>query len=108
MPSRTLVAALAAEVIGTFLFFVVGAGAVIMDAQTGGAVGLIGIALAHGLVLAALGTAFAPISGGQFNPVVTVALWSCRPWHRLRPDQWRAVQPGGDRGPLAGWQGPNY
>ena len=26
-------------------------------------------------VLAALGTAFAPISGGQFNPVVTVALW---------------------------------
>lgn len=75
MPSRTLVAALAAEVIGTFLFFVVGAGAVIMDAQTGGAVGLIGIALAHGLALAALGTAFAPISGGQFNPVVTVALW---------------------------------
>ena len=75
MPSRTLVAALAAETIGTFLFFVVGAGAVIMDAQTGGVVGLIGIALAHGLVLAALGTAFAPISGGQFNPVVTVALW---------------------------------
>ena len=75
MPSRTLVAALAAEAIGTFLFFVVGAGAVIMDAQTGGEVGLLGIALAHGLVLAALGTAFAPISGGQFNPVVTVALW---------------------------------
>jgi len=48
---------------------------VIMDAQTGGEIGLLGIALAHGLVLAALGTAFAPISGGQFNPVVTVALW---------------------------------
>ena len=75
MPSRTLVTALAAETIGTFLFFVVGAGAVIMDAQTGGEIGLLGIALAHGLVLAALGTAFAPISGGQFNPVVTVALW---------------------------------
>ena len=75
MPSRTLVAALAAEVIGTFLFFVIGAGAVIMNAQTGGEVGLIGIALAHGLALAALGTAFAPVSGGQFNPVVTVALW---------------------------------
>jgi aquaporin Z len=75
MPSRTLVAALAAEAIGTFLFFVLGAGAVIMNAQTGGEVGLVGIALAHGLALAALGTAFAPISGGQFNPVVTVALW---------------------------------
>jgi aquaporin Z len=75
MPGRTLIAALAAEAIGTFLFFVLGAGAVIMNAQTGGEVGLIGIALAHGLALAALGTAFAPISGGQFNPVVTVALW---------------------------------
>ena len=75
MPSRTLIAALAAEAIGTFLFFVLGAGAVIMNAQSGGEVGLIGIALAHGLALAALGTAFAPISGGQFIPVVTVALW---------------------------------
>ena len=75
MPSRTLVSALAAEAIGTFLVFVLGAGAVIMNAQTGGDVGLVGIALAHGLALAALGTAFAPISGGQFNPVVTVALW---------------------------------
>jgi len=75
MPSRTLVAALAAETIGTFLFFVLGAGAVIMNAQTGGEVGLLGIALAHGLALAALGTAFAAISGGQFNPVVTIALW---------------------------------
>ena len=55
MPSRTLVAALAAEAIGTFLFFVLGAGAVIMNAQTGGEVGLVGIALAHGLALAALG-----------------------------------------------------
>jgi MIP family channel proteins len=75
MPSRTLVAALVAEAIGTFLFFVIGAGAVIMNAQTGGEVGLIGIALAHGLTLAALGTAFAAVSGGQFNPVVTIALW---------------------------------
>ncbi|MEY4389116.1 MAG: hypothetical protein RLZZ432_835 [Chloroflexota bacterium] len=75
MPSRTLVAALAAEAIGTFLFFVVGAGAVIVNVFTGGAIGLIGIALAHGLALAVLATAFAAISGGQFNPAVTVALW---------------------------------
>lgn len=75
MPSRTLVAALVAEAVGTFLFFVIGAGAVIMNAQTGGEIGLIGVALAHGLTLAALGTAFAAVSGGQFNPVVTVALW---------------------------------
>ena len=47
MPSRTLVAALVAEAIGTFLFFVIGAGALIMNAQTGGEVGLIGVALAQ-------------------------------------------------------------
>ena len=75
MLNRTLIAPLAAEVIGTFLFFVVGGGAVIADAQTGGAVGLLGIALAHGFALAALATAFGPISGGQFNPAITIALW---------------------------------
>jgi len=75
MLNRSLAAALAAEAIGTFLFFVIGAGAVIVNAQTGGEVGLLGIALAHGLALTVLATGFGPISGGQFNPAVTVALW---------------------------------
>ncbi|MFM8176464.1 MAG: MIP/aquaporin family protein [Candidatus Limnocylindrus sp.] len=75
MLNRTVFAPLAAEAIGTFLFFVVGGGAVIADAQTGGAVGLLGIALAHGFALATLATAFGPISGGQFNPAITIALW---------------------------------
>ena len=75
MLNRNLAAALAAEAIGTFLFFVIGAGAVIVNAQTGGEVGLLGIALAHGLALTVLATGFGPISGGQFNPAVTVALW---------------------------------
>ena len=75
MLNRRLTAALAAEAIGTFLFFAIGAGAVIVNAQTGGEVGLLGIALAHGLALTVLATGFGPISGGQFNPAVTVALW---------------------------------
>ncbi|MGI9096248.1 MAG: MIP/aquaporin family protein [Candidatus Limnocylindrus sp.] len=75
MPARSTVAELVAELLGTFLFFIVGAGAVIVNAATGGEVGLIGVALAHGLALAVLATAFGPISGGQFNPAVTVALW---------------------------------
>ena len=75
MLNRSLAAALAAEAIGTFLFFVIGAGAVIVNAQTGGEVGLLGIALAHGLALTVLATGFGPISGAQFNPAVTVALW---------------------------------
>ena len=75
MLNRSLAGALVAEALGTFLFFVIGAGAVIVNAQTGGEVGLLGIALAHGLALTVLATGFGPISGGQFNPAVTVALW---------------------------------
>ena len=60
-----------AEFIGTFGLIFVGAGAIMTDAQTGGAVGLVGIALAHGLVLAVLITATAAVSGGHINPAVT-------------------------------------
>ena len=65
MLTRSLVAALAAEAIGTFLFFVVGGGAAIADAQTGGAVGLLGIALAL-FVWAA--------RSGQFDDLETPAM----------------------------------
>ena len=75
MPARSTIAELVAELLGTFLFFVVGAGAVVVNAATGGEVGLLGVALAHGFALAVLATALGPISGGQFNPAVTVALW---------------------------------
>ena len=74
MPSRSLFAALAAETIGTYLFFVLGAGSIIVDIITGNSIGILGIALVHGLALAVLATAFGAISGGQFNPAVTVAL----------------------------------
>ncbi len=64
-----------AELVGTFIFFFIGAGAIITDNYTHGAVGLIGIALAHGLALAVMVSALGPISGGHFNPAVTVGLW---------------------------------
>jgi aquaporin Z len=75
MPSRTLLSTLSAELIGTFLFITIGGAAVVSDAQTGGAVGLLGISVTFGLVIAALATAFGPISGAHFNPAVTVAFW---------------------------------
>jgi MIP family channel proteins len=76
----------AAEVIGTFALVFIGAGAVIVESHTGishsdktdGAVGLIGIAAAHGLTLAAMIFAFGPISGAHFNPAVTLAAWMQR------------------------------
>ena len=42
--------------------------------MTGGASGLVGIALAHGLVVAVMASATAAISGGHVNPAVTIGL----------------------------------
>ena len=64
-----------AELVGTFSFFFIGAGAIITDNYTRGAVGLIGIALAHGLALAIMVSVFGAISGGHFNPAVTIGIW---------------------------------
>lgn len=62
--SRDLAGALVAEVGGTFLFFVVGAGSAVVTEATGGAgTGLIGIALAHGLVLTVLVSGLGAVSG---------------------------------------------
>ena len=66
--------ALLAETVGTFMFFVIGAGSVVADDLTGGAIGITGIALAHGLALAVAVSAFGAISGGHFNPAVTLAV----------------------------------
>jgi MIP family channel proteins len=61
-----------AEFIGTFAFVFIGAGAIITNTWFAGTVGLIGIALAHGLALAIMISATGHISGGHINPAVTV------------------------------------
>jgi MIP family channel proteins len=66
--------ALLAEAIGTFLFFFIAAGAAL--AATGDpAATLLVVALAHGVVLAVLVSSFGAVSGGHFNPAVTLGLW---------------------------------
>lgn len=65
-----------AELIGTFALCFIGAGAICTDAKTNGAVGLIGIAIAHGLVLSIAVSSTMAISGGQVNPAVTLALYA--------------------------------
>jgi len=64
-----------AEFIGSFALMFVGGGAIIMTAAApNGGGGLVAIALAHGLILAVMVSAFMHISGGQFNPAVAIAL----------------------------------
>jgi MIP family channel proteins len=71
--------ALIAEAIGTFLFFFVGAGSVVLGdylaASGGSGPGLLGVALGHGLALAVLVSALGAVSGAHFNPAVTLAVW---------------------------------
>lgn len=67
---------LVAEFIGTFALVFIGAGAVVVAGPSGS--GLLGVALAHGVVLAVMVSVLAHISGAHFNPAVTVALWVAR------------------------------
>lgn len=61
-----------AEAIGTLALVFIGAGSIIADQLSGGGVGVVGVALAHGLAIATLVSATAHISGGHLNPAVTV------------------------------------
>lgn len=75
MRTPTVASVLVAEALGTFLFFFVGMGAVVVGSHTGdGGGGLLGVALAHGLALAVLVSALGAVSGAHFNPAVTVAV----------------------------------
>ena len=72
-----------AEALGTFALVLFGAGAVIVESHTGmshmgkpdGKVGLGGIAMAHGLTVAAMIYAVGSLSGAHFNPAVSFAVW---------------------------------
>ncbi|HXN52354.1 MAG TPA: MIP/aquaporin family protein [Candidatus Acidoferrum sp.] len=66
-----------AEFLGTFALVFFGAGAICADRylQSSGGIGLLGIALAHGLAMAIMVSALGHISGGHFNPAISIGLW---------------------------------
>ncbi len=63
-----------AEFIGTFALIFIGVGAIHNAADPSAGVGLLGVALAHGLAIAVMVSATGGISGGHLNPAVTLGL----------------------------------
>jgi aquaporin Z len=57
-----------AELVGTFTLIFVGMGSIMFASNSG----LVGVALAHGLAIAVMVSAVGHISGGHFNPAVTL------------------------------------
>lgn len=81
-----------AEAIGTFFLVLIGPGAAMVNAATGGSLGVTGIALAFAFVIMGMIYALGHISGAHLNPAVTIAFWSARRF------------PGADVGPYIGAQ----
>jgi MIP family channel proteins len=65
---------LLAELIGTFSFVFIGAGAAAVVGSGVGLPGITAIAFAHGLAIMTFAFAYGPVSGGHFNPAVTVGV----------------------------------
>ncbi|MCX7353534.1 MAG: aquaporin Z [Alphaproteobacteria bacterium] len=67
----------AAELIGTFWLVLGGCGsAVIAGGFPEVGIGLAGVSLAFGLTVLTMVYALGPVSGGHFNPAVTIGLWA--------------------------------
>src|SRR5688572_30689214 len=66
-----------AEFLGTFWLVLGGCGsAVLAAAFPDVGIGLLGVSLAFGLTVVSGAYAFGPISGGHFNPAVSIGLWT--------------------------------
>lgn len=77
MPS--LARRLTAEALGTFGLVFVGAAVVVVNGGfPNSGIGLLGIALAHAVVLSVMVSATMTISGGHLNPAVTIGLLATR------------------------------
>ena len=72
--SNRIAPKLLAEFIGTFAFVFIGAGTAAVVGEGVGMPGIVAIAFAHGLAIMAFAFAYGSVSGGHFNPAVTVGV----------------------------------
>src|SRR6266852_4360792 len=65
-----------AEFIGTFALIFFGCSAIVTAGPSVGAnaIGMLGFALAFGLTIVAMALALGPVSGGHFNPAVSLGV----------------------------------
>jgi len=75
------------ETLGTFILIFCGTGAIVINQQTGGSIGHMGITITFGLLVMTLIYAFGNISGAHFNPAVSIAFTVARkfPANKLVP-----------------------
>jgi MIP family channel proteins len=85
----------AAEAIGTFFLVLIGPGAAMVDAWSGGSLGTTGVALAFAFVVIAMIYALGHLSGAHINPAVTLAFWSVRRFPAVEVIPYVAAQCGG-------------
>lgn len=73
---RTMGQKMLAEFVGTFTLIFIGGGSILLAAANPGANGgIVQFALAHGLAIAVMVSAIGHISGGHFNPAITIGAW---------------------------------
>lgn len=87
---------IAAEFMGTFTIIFIAAGSICADQYLGAAsqsrIGPLGIALAYGLAYTAMVIALGRVSGGHFNPAVTIGLWVVKRLGTLQAMAYSIVQ----------------
>ena len=85
---------LTAEFLGTFalVFFGEGTACAIQYLHGAQDVNLLAVALAHGLTIAVFFTALGQISGGHFNPAVTMGFWATKRMNTVEAAMYWAAQ----------------